>query len=99
MCRSLNAKVELRATQIKREKRALRSIESDTKSSSSASSSGEDTSLYSKEVAHSRYRGDGVIRYAIVPMRCIGRTSDRSVPMCCRSHSSYVHSFFSIQNK
>ncbi|HSU97727.1 MAG TPA: hypothetical protein VLI40_10885, partial [Gemmatimonadaceae bacterium] len=36
-------------------------IESDTKSSSSASSSGEDTSLYSKEVAHSRYRGNDVV--------------------------------------
>ena len=36
-------------------------IESDTKSSSSASSSGGDTSLYSKEVAHSRYRGNDAV--------------------------------------
>src|SRR5260221_728686 len=36
-------------------------IESDTKSSSSASTSGEDTSLYSKEVAHSRYRGNDAV--------------------------------------
>ena len=63
-------------------------ITSDTTSSSRASSSGEDTSLYSKEVAHSRYRGDDVIRYAIVPMRCLGRTSDRSVFTCCCNHSA-----------
>ena len=36
-------------------------IESDTKSSSSASSSGADTSLYSTEVAHSRYRGNDAV--------------------------------------
>ena len=34
-----------------------------------------DTSVCSKEVAHSRYRVSDVVRYAIAPKRCIGRTS------------------------